>query len=136
MDAGLSDLYKRMARTMKKLKAIASIKVGSKFDVSNLEAHSDGLLTKLRRTVLKWGSENRSKTITFVNESMMQAVRISKEFAERGGDHEKNVDIIGSQLREAIDGFRNLKVSYYSDTSAHARIEEVISNVRKAIGWD
>ena len=133
MGDSVPGLYSKQAHLTEKLKAIASIKVNTKFDVSELKTHKNGIWTTIARTTLKWGSESRAVTIAFVRETMEESVKLIKKFNSLGDEHLKTAMTLSVHLEDAISGFLNLRVTYWKDEVTRREIQAVVESIKKSL---
>jgi hypothetical protein len=97
-----------------KLKFIGKIQKGDKINVRFMFVQSDGILTKISRSIIN--QDNRGNTLNFLQDTINKAFSIISNFEHLTGVADKVMcQNIATDLNLSKTGIHNLKDTYISD---------------------
>ena len=113
--------------TITKLKFIGRLQPHEKINVRQLYVQPSNLMTSISRIFFQ---ESRENTLGFLSGTMTRALELieQKLSSSRVSDRLLLENVI-SDIHGAIDGLRNIQMTYSSDRIFHCRIESLIEEI-------
>lgn len=116
-----------------RIKFIGRLQKGEKINTRRYVVQSDGLITRLIRTF--WEQDNRSNTLSFLQETIRSAFRLLEQF-ERSNTKEnlslKN--LLLHDLKSVVTGLANLKFTYVKDIKFCCDVDTLLELVVTKLG--
>lgn len=110
--------------TISRLKFIGKIQIGEKVNLKYMYIQNDGLITQLYRIIFQ---ENRSKTLTFLQDTVNKAFEILKCYqkSKKKADQIMCSNLV-EDLKNSRSGFLNLKETYVNDIKFCCDIDTIL----------
>lgn len=110
--------------TISRLKFIGKIQIGEKVNLKYMYIQNDGLITQLYRIIFQ---ENRSKTLTFLQDTVNKSFEILKCYqkSKKKADKIMCTNLV-EDLKKSKEGFLNLKETYISDIKFCCDIDTIL----------
>ena len=110
--------------TISRLKFIGKIQIGEKVNLKYMYIQNDGFVTQLYRIIFQ---ENRSKTLTFLQDTVNKAFEILKCYqkSKKKSDKIMCTNLV-EDLKNSRAGFLNLKETYITDIKFCCDIDTIL----------
>jgi len=122
-----------------RLKFISKIKSGEKLNVRELFVRdNDSVLQRVIRTIRNFGTylsasdvvESKEATITFIQDTLNQAINLIMIYCKEDDEFKKNVaSIIVENLEKSKIGIKNSIETYQNDRKFISRVEAIIQTM-------
>lgn len=110
---------------LSELKWVASFQKGEKIDKSSMSVVYDNIITKIWRTLIQWGKENREDGFDVVKKIIERAF----DFIRHNQNEEYNTEL-KKALIETIKGLNEYYKTYHDDKSFQSKIQAFITTIR------
>jgi len=109
------------------LKYISKIDKFEKINIYNMNAQRNCLLTTVTRTIFR---DNRQNTLLFIKHTIEQSFKLLHLLNNSDKTSETELAIrLSIDIRNAISGIRNIKITYSNDIMYCAKLDTILDNI-------
>jgi hypothetical protein len=113
--------------TISRLKFIGKIQIGEKVNLKYMYIQNDGIITQLSRIIFQ---DNRSKTLTFLQDTINKSFEIIKCYQKSKKQSEKIMCVnLVEDLKNSKSGLINLKETYTDDIKFCCDIDTLLQMI-------
>ena len=116
-----------------RIKFIGRLQKGEKINTRRYVVQSDGLITRLIRTF--WEQDNRSNTLSFLQETIRSAFRLLEQFDKANTKESLGLkNLLLQDLKSVVTGLANLKFTYVKDIKFCCDVDTLLELVVTKLG--
>lgn len=116
-----------------RIKFIGRLQKGEKINTRRYVVQSDGLITRLIRTF--WEQDNRSNTLSFLQETIRSAFRLLEQFDKANTKESIGLkNLLLQDLKSVITGLANIKFTYVKDVKFCCDVDTLLELVVTKLG--
>jgi len=116
-----------------RIKFIGRLQKGEKINTRRYVVQSDGLITRFVRTF--WEQDNRSNTLSFLQETIRSAFRLLEQFDRSNTKENLSLkNLLLQDLKSVVTGLTNLKFTYVKDIKFCCDIDTLLELVVTKLG--
>lgn len=116
-----------------RIKFIGRLQKGEKINTRRYVVQSDGLITRFIRTF--WEQDNRSNTLSFLQETIRSAFRLLEQFDKSNTKESLGLkNLLLQDLKSVVTGLANLKFTYVKDIKFCCDVDTLLELVVTKLG--
>jgi hypothetical protein len=116
-----------------RIKFIGRLQKGEKINTRRYVVQSDGLITRLIRTF--WEQDNRSNTLSFLQETIRSAFRLLEQFDKANTKESLSLkNLLLQDLKSVVTGLANIKFTYVKDVKFCCDVDTLLELVVTKLG--